>query len=66
MTLTEDEQINLVCPVCHENQIIGIELRGQYDGVLVWRCAKCEHQWPRFASGRWHDVAAKWINENTP
>lgn len=27
---------------------IGIEVRGAYDGVLVWKCPDCGYMWPRF------------------
>lgn len=26
----------------------GIEVRGVYDGVLVWQCPDCAEMWPRF------------------
>jgi hypothetical protein len=29
----------------------GIEVRGVYDGVLVWQCIDCNHMWPRFPKG---------------
>ena len=56
----------LICPGCGSvvpnNQLLGIEVPGVYDGVLIWRDEGCGHTWPRFdPPGRLHDTAAKWI-----
>jgi 5-methylcytosine-specific restriction endonuclease McrA len=55
----------LTCPVCgNDNQscITGYEIRGIYDGVLIWICSKCDHQWPRFhPPGRLYDYAVLMI-----
>jgi hypothetical protein len=61
----------LTCPSCGtpipNAQLLGIQLTGIYDGVLVWKDERCGHMWPRFApdaaSGysRLHDKAVEWI-----
>jgi len=33
------------------SRLIGVEIRGEYDGVSYWRCPDCNHQWPRFKKG---------------
>ena len=33
----------------HYSRLIGIEIRGKYDGVLVWRCPDCDYMWHRFS-----------------
>lgn len=33
--------------------IIGIEVQGVYDGILVWQCPYCAAMWPRFPDGTW-------------
>jgi len=39
----------LVCPVCRtDNHVVGVEVRGIYDGVLYWHCDMCGSAWPRF------------------
>lgn len=44
------------------SRIIGIAIRGVYDGVLIWACPDCGHQWPRFPEGdRRHDKAVELI-----
>lgn len=35
----------------HFGRVIGIEVRGVYDGVLYWTCPDCNHAWPRFNDG---------------
>lgn len=36
----------------------GIEVRGAYDGILIWRCPDCNKHWPRFPKGgRLHAMA---------
>lgn len=41
------------CPRCKRADWIGIEVRGEYDGVLFWRCAGCTHHVHRFPVGHW-------------
>jgi hypothetical protein len=31
------------------NKLIGIEIQGEYDGVLYWKCPDCESYWGRFS-----------------
>lgn len=43
---------------------LGIDVRGAYDGVLIWKCEVCNYMWPRFPEGeRLHDVAVKIIEK---
>lgn len=39
------------CPNCRVgNTWVGIEVRGDYDGVLYWECSFCTHRihrWPK-------------------
>ena len=55
---------SLVCPGCGVNipnaELVGIEIRGIYDGVLIWRHeGTCGHMWPRFTAGRLHEAAVE-------
>lgn len=34
------------------SRVIGVEVRGLYDGVWEWRCPDCAKSWPRFAKGK--------------
>lgn len=57
---------DLICPNCGtgvpNDRLVGIEVRGVYDGVLFWRDERCGHQWPRFpAPGRLYDAATRII-----
>lgn len=36
------------CVKCKSKEIIGVEVMGGYDGVLLWECDKCEHTILRF------------------
>jgi hypothetical protein len=45
---------------------LGIEVRGVYDGVLIWKCENCFHMWPRFSQENWerlHNKALDIIKE---
>jgi predicted RNA-binding Zn-ribbon protein involved in translation (DUF1610 family) len=33
------------------SRIVGIEVRGVYDGVLYWQCPDCGHKWHRWPEG---------------
>jgi hypothetical protein len=35
------------CPKCTGTRIVGIEVRGVYDGVLYWVCETCNTAFPR-------------------
>lgn len=35
---------------------LGIQVQGQYDGVLIWKCEKCNHMWPRFSKESWETM----------
>lgn len=47
------------CPACGSDlsapgdcsRVIGVEIRGVYDGVLIWHCPDCAHQWHRWPEG---------------
>lgn len=32
----------------HYSRTIGVEVRGVYDGVLLWQCPDCGKRWHRF------------------
>jgi hypothetical protein len=58
----------LICPACAEvdgyrERFTAIEIRGAYDGVLIWQCSRCRHMWPRFPDGRLHRQALEAIAE---
>lgn len=57
----------ITCEVCGVEadwpDVTGIEVRGVYDGVLIWK-APCGHMWPRFhASDPLHHRAVELIND---
>ena len=47
--------------VTHYSRLLGIEVPGEYDGVLIWNCPDCGHYWPRFDSGYKHTHALEII-----
>lgn len=56
----------LTCPHCQNtsgDSIVGIEVRGVYDGVLYWMCTLCGLAWSRDWSGygRRADIAASMV-----
>lgn len=61
----------IICPACGtpvpNESLIGEQVSGVYDGVLIWHDERCGHMWPRFdpdpASGyrRLHDAAMRLI-----
>lgn len=46
------------------DEAYGIEVRGVYDGVLIFQCPECGNMWPRFTEGPLRDkarqVIARW------
>ncbi len=48
---------------CYRDEIIGIEVQGVYDGILIWQCGRCKKMWPRFTEGKRHQVALDLIEE---
>lgn len=38
-------------PPRYYSRLIGIEIKGVYDGVLYWQCPDCGHQWHRWPEG---------------
>lgn len=47
----------------HWQRRIGIEVQGEYDGVLIWKCPDCKHVWPRFPNeGYWESLHNKAVN----
>ena len=44
-----------------------VEVRGVYDGALIWQCPECGNMWPRFSEGPLRDkarhVIARWGEE---
>ena len=49
------------CPRCGHTEQYAIEVRGVYDGTLVWQCRDCSHMWPRFPGGTLNLAALRWI-----
>lgn len=47
----------------HYSRMIGEEVRGVYDGVLIWHCPDCGGMWPRFSSGFLYDEAILRIDQ---
>jgi hypothetical protein len=37
--------------VTHYSKLIGVEVRGIYDGVAYWHCPLCDIVWHRFPPG---------------
>lgn len=44
--------------VTHFNRRVGLEVRGVYDGVLIWYCPDCDVKWPRFGKPDWRHKEA--------
>lgn len=50
-----DEQLRAYIKECygdenaHFSRLIGVEIRGYYDGVSMWKCPDCGKTWDRFA-----------------
>lgn len=61
-------QPKLACPQCANDNgsaIIGHEVRGVYDGVLVWGCMGCGHLWNRWPEGHYlHAKAEEWLKNH--
>lgn len=45
--------------VTHYSRMLGIEIRGVYDGVLYWTCPECGVRWHRWPEGSMQYNAAK-------
>lgn len=64
------EPVTQACPFCGKEEgdyfaFTGIEVRGIYDGVLIWECGVCKHRWPRFnPPGRLYDYAVLMIEKD--
>lgn len=43
-----EESQHLYGDSTHFRREIGIEIRGLYDGVVLWRCPDCNKTWNRF------------------
>ena len=46
----EKETPLMTCPHpdCKSPNVCGIEIREIYDGIILWICEDCWHQWHRF------------------
>ncbi len=45
------------------SRVIGMEVRGVYDGVLYWQCPDCGGRWHRWPPGdRLHGRAEQYVN----
>ena len=50
----------------HYRREIGIEIRGEYDGVLFWQCPECGCTWHRFPESDYrHAKAEKYMKVRT-
>lgn len=47
----------------HYSRLIGVEVRGVYDGILYWMCPDCGFAFHRFAEPYWTDKAQPYIDE---
>ena len=46
----------------HYSRVVGVEVRGVYDGVLYWQCPDCGHKWHRWPVGDYRrDRAAMYL-----
>jgi len=56
----------LTCPKCGNtdgSKLMGIEVRGVYDGVLYWRCLACGQEWNRWPEDSYlHARAEKYLS----
>lgn len=41
---------------------LGIEVRGAYDGILIWQCPDCKGYWPRFPADTWERLYNRAVN----
>lgn len=55
------------CPKCKvgDRDLIGVEVRGVYDGVLYWRCRACGYAWNRWQPeiGRRWEIAQGYVDQ---
>jgi hypothetical protein len=49
----DPDEDDLRCPRCECVHILGVEVRGKYDGILYWECPDCEHTWHRWPEGHY-------------
>lgn len=66
--------LDATCPRCHAqldyeedgyrlSHIVGVEIRGVYDGVLFWQCPFCNGRWHRWKPGtRQHARAEEYVS----
>lgn len=55
------DKLHLYGGATHYSKILGYEVRGVYDGVLIWICGVCGEMWPRFKEGKLHEEAVQHI-----
>lgn len=51
-------------PKCFKHTLMGVEIQGEYDGILFWQCTACNTYWKRF---EWSDlsIVEKWKENET-
>lgn len=50
----------LACPTCGSAQhVVGVEVRGVYDGVLYWVCTADRVSWNRWPKGHYLHAKAE-------
>jgi transposase-like protein len=54
--IPEEDRHNYSSGSTHFSRLIGIEIRGGYDGVSFWECPDCHARWDRFTGEKvvWH------------
>ncbi|QDP50921.1 MAG: hypothetical protein Tp132SUR00d2C45923861_17 [Prokaryotic dsDNA virus sp.] len=40
------------CPNCHCDEVIGVEIMGAKDGVLLWECEACEEMFLKYTADK--------------
>ncbi len=51
----------------HFSRIIGIEIRGVYDGVAYWECPDCDVRWHRWSPGSgYYERIESWVESQRP
>lgn len=48
-------------PPTHYSRMVGVEIRGVYDGVVGWYCPDCGHKWVRLERFANHPTVLEWL-----
>ena len=56
------------CPECNSKEIVGVEIMGARNGVLLWECEQCYEMFLRYEAeeteGALQDAKGFWTNPN--